>query len=110
MRQGSKLALRLIHQSKGRARFRYSFDKGLELNAMSLQIALSAIENVKQVRINRTLNDIIIEYSKDLRGIEAKIHTLLQNELRQSTTKKAHKNESHFLRTEIPSSAEMVRA
>ena len=110
MRQGSKLALLLIHQSKGRARFRYSIDKGLELNAMSLQIALSAIENVKQVRINRTLNDIIIEYSKDLRGIEAKIYALLQNELRQSSTKKAHKNESHFLRTEIPSSAEMVRA
>lgn len=93
--------LRLIHHTKTRARFRYFGDK---IDTLSLQTAILAIENVVQVRINAVLNDIIITYNKDLKGIEKKIYAQLQKLRTQGVKYQWHS------RSQIPSSFELMRA
>ncbi len=105
MRQGSKLALRLMHHTKQRARFRYTFAGGFKIDSVSLQTSICAIENVKQVRINSTLGDIIVEYSKDLRGIEAKIYALLLNQMREFKAQSPLPSKS-----DSPSKIELLKA
>lgn len=94
-----KVNLRLIHHTKTRARFRYFGEK---IDTLSLQTALLTLPNVVQVRINAVLNDIIITYSKDLKGIEKNIHSLLQKAQNFKQQIQTH--------SQIPSSFEVVRA
>ena len=70
--------LKLIHHTKNRARFRYACAKGENLESNALHTAILGLENVVSVRINSVLNDIIITYSKDLKGIEKSLYALLQ--------------------------------
>lgn len=99
-----KLNLRLLHSVKGRARYRYAFDSGAKLNAQSLQVALCALENVRQVRINEKLGDIIIEYRGNLARLEKKIHALLQDEISHAVKNAPRSNAA------MPSKAELIRA
>lgn len=94
-----KVNLRLIHHTKTRARFRYFGEK---IDTLSLQTALLTLPNVLQVRINAVLNDIIITYSKDLKGIEKNIYSLLQKAQNFKQQMQTH--------SQIPSSFEVVRA
>lgn len=97
--------LSLIHRTKTRARLRYG--KNAQVDLASLQTAILAMENVSQVRINPVLNDIIINYTKDLNDIQKRIYTLLQ----QTQAQKLAQKQSYLtLRTEIPSSFEVARA
>ena len=100
--------LKLIHHTKNRARFRYACAKGENLESNALHTAILGLENVVSVRINSVLNDIIITYSKDLKGIEKSLYALLQKAQAQNLTRK---KERHLaLSTEIPSSLEVMRA
>lgn len=97
--------LSLIHHTKTRARFRYTSDKNDKIDISSLQTAILALKNVSQVRINPILNDIIINYTKDLKSIQKHIHALLQG-----AQTKSQKQSYLTLRSEIPSSLEVTRA
>ena len=101
--------LSLLHSTKNRARFRYKLGEDYKLNPISLQMSISAIEGVRDVRVNAILGNIIILYTKNLKQIEKKIEALLQEEITQGLK---HKKEESYLalRSEIPSSAEVARS
>ena len=99
--------LKLIHHTKNRARFHYACAKGKVFDSNALHTAILGLENVIKVRINSVLNDIIITYSKDLKGVEKSLYALLQKAQIQNLTRK---KERLALSAEIPSSLEVMRA
>ncbi len=104
-----ELTLSLIHSTKKRARFKYTYSKDSTINPLHLRVELDSIENISSLRINAILNNIIIEYQGDLKTIQTEIYQALLKHILQ--TKNPKKQESYIaLRDEIPSSAEVTRA
>lgn len=106
------VSLKLIHKVANRARFKYAFSKEYKINPMPLQLSIASIDGVIEARINAILCNIILVYEGNanaLKNIESKILSLLQNQITQDNQQK--KEDSYLaLRSEIPSSAEVVRA
>ncbi|CAM2916973.1 heavy metal translocating P-type ATPase [Helicobacter burdigaliensis] len=103
------LALSLIHKTKDRARFKYSFLERHSLNPIHLQAKLSEIEEISNLRINSILKNIIFNYHGDLEEIRDKVYKGL---LSCMNSHKTQRQEGSYiaLRDELPSSAEVARA
>lgn len=99
------MSIRLLHKTKDRARFSY-FGSA---DPLLLRVAIDSLPSVKSVRINSIIKSIIITYNGDLDEIQKSIENILNSNEIQSQNKS--KKDSYIaLRSEIPSSVEVVRA
>lgn len=101
----SKMPIKLLHKTKNRARFSYHSSA----DPLLLRVAIDSIHEVSSVRINSIIKSIIITYSGSLDEIQNQIINILNSNEIQSQNK--NKKDSYIaLRSEIPSSVEVVRA
>ncbi|WP_096017418.1 heavy metal translocating P-type ATPase [Campylobacter lanienae] len=99
------MSIRLLHKTKDRARFGYFGS----VDPLLLRVAIDSLPSVKSVRINSIIKSIIITYNGDLDEIQKSIENILNSNEIQSQNKS--KKDSYIaLRSEIPSSVEVVRA
>ena len=99
------MAIKLLHSTKNRARFSY---RG-SVDPLLLRVAIDSLPQVSSVRINGIIKSIIITFEGSLEQIQKQLTKILNSNEIQSQSKS--KKDSYIaLRSEIPSSAEVVRA
>lgn len=99
------MPIKLLHKTKSRARFSYEGS----VDPLLLRVAIDSLSNVKDVRINGIIKSIIINYEGSLDQIQNQISDILKsNEIKSQN--KSKKDSYIALRSEIPSSSEVVRA
>ncbi|WP_086243494.1 heavy metal translocating P-type ATPase [Campylobacter devanensis] len=99
------MPIKLLHKTKSRARFGYEGS----VDPLLLRVAIDSLPNVIDVRINGIIKSIIISYVGSLDQIQNQISDILKsNEIKSQN--KSKKDSYIALRSEIPSSSEVVRA
>lgn len=99
------MPIKLLHKTKSRARFGYEGS----VDPLLLRVAIDSLPNVIDVRINGIIKSIIISYEGSLDQIQNQISDILKsNEIKSQN--KSKKDSYIALRSEIPSSSEVVRA
>lgn len=99
------MPIKLLHKTKSRARFGYEGS----VDPLLLRVAVDSLPNVIDVRINGIIKSIIISYEGSLDQIQNQISDILKsNEIKSQS--KSKKDSYIALRSEIPSSSEVVRA
>ncbi|WP_086228692.1 heavy metal translocating P-type ATPase [Campylobacter sp. P0109] len=99
------MPIKLLHKTKSRARFGYEGS----VDPLLLRVAIDSLPNVIDVRINGIIKSIIISYEGSLDQIQNQISDILKsNEIKSQS--KSKKDSYIALRSEIPSSSEVVRA
>lgn len=99
------MPIKLLHKTKSRARFSYEGS----VDPLLLRVAIDSLPNVIDVRINGIIKSIIISYEGSLDQIQNQISDILKsNEIKSQN--KSKKDSYIALRSEIPSSSEVVRA
>ncbi|WP_086251596.1 heavy metal translocating P-type ATPase [Campylobacter devanensis] len=99
------MPIKLLHKTKSRARFGYEGS----VDPLLLRVAIDSLPNVIDVRINGIIKNIIISYEGSLDQIQNQISDILKsNEIKSQS--KSKKDSYIALRSEIPSSSEVVRA
>ncbi|WP_086291062.1 heavy metal translocating P-type ATPase [Campylobacter devanensis] len=99
------MSIKLLHKTKSRARFGYEGS----VDPLLLRVAIDSLPNVIDVRINGIIKNIIISYEGSLDQIQNQISDILKsNEIKSQS--KSKKDSYIALRSEIPSSSEVVRA
>ncbi|WP_086246071.1 heavy metal translocating P-type ATPase [Campylobacter devanensis] len=99
------MPIKLLHKTKSRARFGYEGS----VDPLLLRVAIDSLPNVIDVRINGIIKSIIISYEGSLNQIQNQISDILKsNEIKSQS--KSKKDSYIALRSEIPSSSEVVRA
>lgn len=99
------MPIKLLHKTKSRARFGYEGS----VDPLLLRVAVDSLPNVIDVRINGIIKSIIISYEGSLDQIQNQISDILKsNEIKSQN--KSKKDSYIALRSEIPSSSEVVRA
>ncbi|WP_086239193.1 heavy metal translocating P-type ATPase [Campylobacter devanensis] len=99
------MPIKLLHKTKSRARFGYEGS----VDPLLLRVAIDSLPNVIDVRINGIIKNIIISYEGSLDQIQNQISDILKsNEIKSQN--KSKKDSYIALRSEIPSSSEVVRA
>lgn len=99
------MPIKLLHKTKARARFGYEGS----VDPLLLRVAIDSLPNVTDVRINGIIKSIIISYEGSLDQIQNQISDILKsNEIKSQS--KSKKDSYIALRSEIPSSSEVVRA
>lgn len=104
----STVSLELLHATKKRMRFAYRVSHGQKIPVIPLRIALEAIADVRSVRINAILCQIIIESDVDKAVMQQHVYDALQSLLISGENQR---EESYLsLRDEIPNANEVVRS
>ncbi|WP_086240799.1 heavy metal translocating P-type ATPase [Campylobacter devanensis] len=99
------MPIKLLHKTKSRARFGYEGS----VDPLLLRVAIDSLPNVIDVRINGIIKSIIISYEGSLDQIQNQISDILKsNEIKSQS--KSKKDSYIALRSEIPSSSEVVRS